>query len=38
MMKTLSALIAAVALFGGVQLFNDGNGQSVAKEVTPSNT
>ena len=38
MMKTLSALIAAVALFGGVQLFHDGNGQSVAKEVTPSNT
>ena len=38
MMKTLSALIAAVTLFGGVQLFHDGNGQSVAKEVTPSNT
>ena len=38
MMKALCALTAAVALFGGVQLFHDGNGQSVAKEVTPSNT
>ena len=38
MMKVLSALIAAATLVGGVQLFHDGNGQSVAKEVTPSNT
>jgi len=37
-MKTLFALIAAAALFGGVQLFHDGNGESVAEEVTPSNT
>jgi hypothetical protein len=37
-MKTLSALIAAAALFGGVQLFHGGNGESVAEEVTPSNS
>ncbi|PBB26963.1 MULTISPECIES: hypothetical protein [unclassified Mesorhizobium] len=37
-MKTLFALIAAAALFGGVHLFHDGNGESVANEVTPSNT
>ena len=34
-MKTLSLLIAAAALFGGVQLFHGGAGQSVANEVTP---
>ncbi len=38
MMKVLSALIAAAALFGGVQLFHDGNGESVANEAAPSNT
>ncbi|WP_179297982.1 hypothetical protein [Mesorhizobium carmichaelinearum] len=37
-MKTLSALIVAVALFGGVQLFHDGNGESVANEASPSNS
>lgn len=37
-MKTLFALIAAAALFGGVHLFHDGKGESVADEVTPSNT
>ena len=37
MMKVLTALIAAAALVGGVQLFHDGNGQSVAKEATLSN-
>ncbi|TIT35275.1 MAG: hypothetical protein E5W65_13845 [Mesorhizobium sp.] len=37
-MKALSALIAAAALVGGVQLFHDGNGESVALEATPSNT
>jgi hypothetical protein len=37
MMKLLSALIAAAALFGGVQLFHDGNGESVANEAVPSN-
>jgi hypothetical protein len=37
-MKTLSALIAAAALFGGVQLFHDGSGESAADEVTPSGT
>ena len=35
-MKTLSALIAAAALFGGVQLFHGGADQSVANEVTPA--
>jgi len=35
-MKTISALIAAAALFGGIQLFHGGAGQSVADEVTPS--
>jgi len=38
MMKTLSALIAIAALFGGAQLFHDGNGKSVAEEVTPTDT
>ena len=38
MMRVLSAFVAIAALLGGVQLFHDGNGQSVAKEVTPSNT
>ena len=38
MMKVLSALIAAAALVGGVQLFHDGNGESVANEAVPSNT
>jgi len=37
-MKSLSALIAIAALFGGVQLFHNGNGQSVAEEVTRSST
>ncbi|RWC87553.1 MULTISPECIES: hypothetical protein [unclassified Mesorhizobium] len=37
-MKALSAVIAAAALVGGVQLFHDGNGESVALEATPSNT
>lgn len=38
MMKVLTILIAAAALFGGVQLFHDGNGESVANEAAPSNT
>lgn len=38
MMKVLSPLIAAAALVGGVQLFHDGNGESVANEAAPSNT
>jgi len=38
MMKVFSALIAAAALVGGVQLFHDGNGESVANEAVPSNT
>ncbi|OBQ67577.1 hypothetical protein [Mesorhizobium erdmanii] len=37
-MKTLSAVIAAAALFGGVQLFHGGSGESVAEEATPANT
>ncbi len=37
-MKTISALIAATALFGGVLLFHGGAGQSVADEVTPSSS
>jgi hypothetical protein len=37
-MKTLSALIAVAVLFGGVQLFHDGSGESAADEVTPSST
>lgn len=37
-MKALSAVVAAAALVGGVQLFHDGNGESVALEATPSNT
>jgi len=36
-MKALSTLIAAVALFGGVQLFHGGSGESAADEATPSN-
>jgi hypothetical protein len=36
-MKTLSALIAAAALFGGVQLFHGGSGESAAEEATPPN-
>lgn len=35
MMKALSALIAATTLFGGVQLFHDGSGESAADEVAP---
>ena len=35
-MKTLSVLVAAAALFGGVQLFHGGAGQSAAGEVTRS--
>lgn len=38
MMKMLSVVIAAVALFGGVQLFLDGSGESAADEVAPSNS
>ena len=34
----LSALVAIAALLGGVQLFHNGNGQSVAEEVTRSST
>ena len=34
-MKTLSALIAATALFGGVQLFHGSSGKSVAEETSP---
>ncbi|UVK39219.1 hypothetical protein LHFGNBLO_000560 [Mesorhizobium sp. AR10] len=37
-MKTLSALIAAAALFGGFQMFHGGGGESAAKEATPSST
>jgi hypothetical protein len=37
MMKALSVLIAAAALFGGVQMFQ-GGGESVAEEAVPSNT
>ncbi|MFD1985100.1 hypothetical protein ACFSOZ_21415 [Mesorhizobium newzealandense] len=36
-MKMLSVVIAAVALFGGVQLLHDGSGDSAAGEVAPSN-
>lgn len=36
-MKALSALIAVVALFGGVQLFHGGSGEGAADEATPSN-
>ena len=35
-MKTLSVLIAAATLFGGVQLFHGGAGQSAADEIAPS--
>ncbi|MCZ8543484.1 hypothetical protein OOJ09_04795 [Mesorhizobium qingshengii] len=35
-MKTISALISAAALFGGVELFHDGSGESAADEVAPS--
>lgn len=38
MMKMLSAFVAIAALFGGVQLFHDGSGESVAEEAVPSNT
>jgi hypothetical protein len=38
MMKMLSVVIATVALFGGVQLFHDGSGESAADEVAPSNS
>lgn len=38
MMKAFSALIAAVALLSGVQLFHDGNGESVANEAARSNS
>lgn len=38
-MKTLSAFIAAAALFGGVQLFHGGSGESAGEEATsPENT
>ncbi|MBZ9857661.1 hypothetical protein LB566_28155 [Mesorhizobium sp. CA13] len=37
-MKTLSALIGAAALFGGVQLFHGGTGESVAEEAAPPDT
>ena len=37
-MRVLSAFVAITALFGGVQLFHGGNGESVAEEVTPSNS
>ncbi|MER8372622.1 hypothetical protein [Mesorhizobium sp. M1406] len=37
-MKALSALIAAAALFGGIQLFHGGSGESAADEVAPSNS
>ncbi|MER9327836.1 hypothetical protein [Mesorhizobium sp. M0488] len=37
-MRTLSALIAAIALFGGVQLFHDGSGEGAADEAAPPNT
>ncbi|WP_033838797.1 hypothetical protein [Mesorhizobium loti] len=37
-MKTLSALIAAGALFGGVQIFHEGNAESVATDATSSNS
>jgi hypothetical protein len=35
-MKILSASIATAALFGGIQLFHGGAGQSAADEVTSS--
>lgn len=38
MMKRLSALIAAAALFGGAQLFYSGNGENAADQATPLNT
>ncbi|TIN21865.1 MAG: hypothetical protein E5Y31_19660, partial [Mesorhizobium sp.] len=38
MMRTLSALIAVAALFGGVQMFHDGSGESVANEAAASNS
>lgn len=37
-MKTLSVLIGAAALFGGVQLFHGGTGESVAEEAAPPDT
>ncbi|CAN7175058.1 hypothetical protein [Mesorhizobium sp. LjRoot246] len=37
-MKALSVLIAVAALFGGVQMFHDGSGESVANEAAPSNS
>lgn len=37
MMRVLSASVAIAALFGGIQLFHDGSGESVAKEATPPN-
>ncbi|MBZ9998083.1 hypothetical protein [Mesorhizobium sp. BH1-1-4] len=37
-MKTLSALIGAAGLFGGVQLLHGGSVESAADEATPSNT
>jgi len=38
MMKTLSLVIAAVALFGGAQLFHGGSGESAADEAAQSNS
>ncbi|RWN46263.1 MAG: hypothetical protein EOS03_17880 [Mesorhizobium sp.] len=38
MMKALSALLAAAALFGGIQLFHGGSVESVANEAAPSNS
>lgn len=37
-MKALSALIAAAALFGGIQLFHGGSSESAADEVVPFNS
>ncbi|TGQ65490.1 hypothetical protein EN829_025500 [Mesorhizobium sp. M00.F.Ca.ET.186.01.1.1] len=38
MMRILPALIAAAALFGGMQLFQNGSGESAADELAPSNS
>jgi hypothetical protein len=35
-MKTLPVFIAAVAVFGGVQVFHGGSGESAAEEATPT--
>lgn len=38
MMKTVFLVIAAAALFGGIQLFHGRSGESAADEIAPANS